>query len=487
MAEITLKPTVKQDQAWQYLLNDDTIKFIGFGGGAGAGKSWLICEWALVNAYLYPESRGFIARNELKRLMNSTFITFGKVAKHHNISPNDWSLDGKYNVIRFNNGSTIDLLDVAFKPTDPEYERFGSTEYTYGAMEEAGEIHFKAFDVLKSRVGRHNIFGEKEVPPKILSTFNPTRGWVYTTFYEPWKKGIMKPPYAFVQALYTDNPHTAKQYGEQLAEIIDIKTRQRLMLGDWEYDNDPMALFKYEQLQDVFSNTVVKTGEKYLIVDVADEGKDSTVFSLWEDLEEYDRQEYQGLNTEMVISKIKEVAAQEKIPYSHIAVDAIGVGAGVASNSQLNGIVGYKSSFAAIKTDQDIVKLPNVHYTKEATLTTEYKNLRTQCLYTLADLVRSHKIASRVTGDLQEKIKDELAYYKETTKEGQKRSVTPKLEIKDAIGRSPDNSDTWIMRMYFVIREAMTNENSPERKIVIDTQKNQFAQRRGNYQNNSNR
>ena len=28
---------------------------------------------------------------------------------HHKIPRSDWSLDGKYNVIRFKNGSTIDL------------------------------------------------------------------------------------------------------------------------------------------------------------------------------------------------------------------------------------------------------------------------------------------------------------------------------------------------------------------------------------------
>jgi phage terminase large subunit len=86
--------------------------------------------------------------------MNSTFVTWGKVCAFHGIPRSDWSLDGKYNVIRFKNGSTIDLLDVAYKPTDPDYERFGSYECNGGFGEEIGEWHFKAFDVLKSRIGR---------------------------------------------------------------------------------------------------------------------------------------------------------------------------------------------------------------------------------------------------------------------------------------------------------------------------------------------
>ena len=74
---------------------------------------------------------------------------------------------------------------------------------------------------------------------------------------------------------------------------------------------------------------------------------------------------------------------QEQIPYSHIAVDAIGVGAGVASSSLLTGIIGFKSSYAPIKTDANIVKLPNVSYLSTATLTSDYKNLRSQCVFTL--------------------------------------------------------------------------------------------------------
>jgi hypothetical protein len=84
-----------------------------------------------------------MARNDLKRLMNSTYITWLKVCAYHHIPKDDWRLDGKYNVIRLKNGSTIDLLDVAYKPTDPDFDRFGSTEYSHGFGDEVQEWHFK--------------------------------------------------------------------------------------------------------------------------------------------------------------------------------------------------------------------------------------------------------------------------------------------------------------------------------------------------------
>jgi hypothetical protein len=241
-----------------------------------------------------------------------------------------------------------------------------------------------------------------------------------------------------------------------------------------EYVDNAGALFKYDSLVDVFTNTVTKTDSKYLIVDIADDGSDKTIFSFWEGLEEYRREEFERLNTESIIAKIREYAADQRIPFSHIAVDAIGVGAGVASSSMLDGIIGYKSSYQAIKTDLDIVRLPNVSYTKEAPLTTDYKNLRSQCLFTLADHVNNHKIASRVSGRQKEMVIEELSTYQDASKGDGKRMATPKEDVKIAIGRSPDHSDTWIMRMYFVIMGKMLPEQSEERSKVIQQQARQF-------------
>ena len=122
--------------------------------------------------YQYPKTKWFIGRKELKRLMASSVETFKKVCTYHSIPDSDWKLNGQYNYIEFKNGSKIDLLDVDYQPSDPLYERFGSTEYTGGWLEEAGEINFGAFDVLKTRIGRH-LYKEYGLHPKMLFTCNP--------------------------------------------------------------------------------------------------------------------------------------------------------------------------------------------------------------------------------------------------------------------------------------------------------------------------
>lgn len=272
-----------------------------------------------------------------------------------------------------------------------------------------------------------------------------------------------------------DNPHLPQSEKDKIKEEYKDnyeQYRQEIMA---EYVENTGALFKFEALLDVFTNTVTKEGGKYLIVDVADDGTDKTVFSYWEGLEETKRDEFARLNTEGIISKIREVAADQRIPYSHIAVDAIGVGAGVASSSLLDGIIGFKSSFAPIKTDIDIVKLPNVSYVKDAPLTSDYKNLRSQCVFILADHVNNHKIASRVSGKQKEVIIEELSHYQDVSPGDGKRMATQKEDVKNLIGRSPDASDCFVMRMYFVICDRVAPDQSEEMSEVIDKQINSMA------------
>lgn len=265
-----------------------------------------------------------------------------------------------------------------------------------------------------------------------------------------------------------DNPSLPVEELNKAKGEMDADTYRQEILA--EYVDNAGALFHYDALIDVFSNTITKDKEKYLIVDIADDGSDKTVFSLWEGMEEYQRDEYAHLNTENIIDKIREYQNEHKIPMSQSLVDAIGVGAGVSSSSILTGIIGYKSSYAPIKTDESIVALPNVHYLKNAPLTSEYANLRSQCVFTLADHVNNHKIASRVTGGHKERTIEELALYQDASRGDGKRMATQKEDIKQLLGRSPDHSDTMIMRMYFIIRSNLLPGMSAQYQKAIAKQ-----------------
>lgn len=270
-----------------------------------------------------------------------------------------------------------------------------------------------------------------------------------------------------------DNPTLARSELEKAKLEMDADTyRQEIMA---EYVDNAGALFKYTSLVDMFTNTIDLSTEKFLVVDIADDGSDKTVFSFWQGLECYRVTQFERLNTETIISQIREYAAQERIPYSNIAVDAIGVGAGVATSSLLDGIVGFKSSHAAFRTDPDIVRLPGVNYLHDAPLVSEYKNLRSQCIFNLARLVNDHKIAVKIEDlRIKERIIEELAVYQDASSGDGKKMATMKEDVKALIGRSPDISDTLIMRMYFVLRERVAPFSSEEKAQVASKLMNQF-------------
>ncbi len=284
-----------------------------------------------------------------------------------------------------------------------------------------------------------------------------------------------------------DNPHIPVEELNLMKEEYkgDMESYRQEVLA--EHIEHTGALFNYSSIVDVFSNTIDKDEKKYLIVDIADDGTDKTKFSFWEGLEEYRRETFERLNTEGIIAKIREYASSDRIPFSHIAVDAIGVGAGVATSSLLDGIIGFKSSYGAIKTDMNIVLPPNAGILSTNSLTTDYKNLRCQCIFTLADLVNNHKIASRISGISKEYIIEELNTYQDVSKGDGRRMATMKEDIKASLGRSPDDSDTWIMRMYFEIMKRVIPDKGIEDNRISETQINQFEINKTNFINQSNK
>ena len=74
------------------------------------------------------------------------------------------------------------MLDLAYRPADPLYTRFGGLELTHCAIDESNENDLLAIKILKTRVGRANNtkYGLK---PKFIESFNPDKGHVYTRFW----------------------------------------------------------------------------------------------------------------------------------------------------------------------------------------------------------------------------------------------------------------------------------------------------------------
>lgn len=419
-------PLPKQAVAYSYL-SDAKTKFIVYGGAAGGGKSWLGCEWLLLCCYYLPGSRWFIGRANMKDTRESVVVTWTKVCKFHGFSDYRQNNDG----IRLGNGSELLFIDLDFHPNkDPMFERFGSKEFTGGWIEEAGEVVGKAFEVLKSRVGRH-LNAEFKVLPKILITCNPKKNWLYTDFYLPWKEGTLPPDSAFVQALPGDNEHLPDTYIENLRAIKDPVTRARLLEGLWEYDDDSRALIPYAAARDVFSNShVKKSGERVITADVALEGSDQFVVGVWDGWVLVDFRMLPKADGAEVVALIELLKLKHGVPNRRIVYDADGVGAYVGGF--VKGAIAFENGSAALNGEN-------------------YANLKSQCYYRLAEKINTSEVyLAAVAGNktLEAYILEELQQVRsrEVDREG-KLAIIQKKEVRQNIGRSPDFTDMMMMRV----------------------------------------
>ena len=437
------KGNEKQKLAAKYWIDDETEELL-YGGAKYGGKSFLGCSLIFGDALIYPETYYFIARNSLTDLRKYTIPSIHEVFRTWGLEVDAYAkYNGQDSYFELYNKSRVYLLNAEYSPRDPDFHRFGSIQMTRGWCEEIGEMHPKAISNLSLSVGRwkNKEYGLKR---KMLYTCNPHKGYGFRNFYKPAKDGTLDKRRKFIVALPQDNKSGDPDYIEALKNNPDKNDVERLYYGNWEYDNDPSTMIKYDTIVDLFTNTIEESKEKFLIVDAARFGRDEIVFSFWKGLDWY-RVEYRGAQgIDETIADIKTFAAEERIPYSHILVDEDGVGGGIVDT--MKGIKG----FVANRTP-----LVNLTATGPDNLKPNYKNLKAQCVYTMADKVNNHLCRVSFTDELaKEKLSADLGEYKtkNADKDG-KKQIIGKDEMKEKLGRSPDYGDCFLMRMWFELKK----------------------------------
>lgn len=431
-----LKLSKKQSRAWK-LLNDQTTYFVGYGGGAFSGKSYLMCYWLTFMSCKYSGTAWGLGRKELVTLKKTTLVTLFKVFSEVGlINERHYNYNQQLNKIVFWNGSVIYLIDTAYKPSDPLYERFGGLELTGAAIDESSETDRKAIDILFTRLGRC-LNDKYKITKKLLETFNPAKTHVYDRYYKPFKDNKETDYKKFIQALPTDNPSPeVKDYVDGILLTGELSTIQRLIYGNFEYEDNALSLItSYDDICNIFTNSFIKgSGKRYMSCDIAYMGADVFAIGIWDGFIIEKVIAIDKIDETAIGGRLMELAEEYNIPYSNIVYDSDGLRKFTANSlKKLTAAKPFINNSAPIKNKN-------------------YGNLKTECAFKLKEVIESGQLFISCKDYYKQIMADLEAIRREPMDDEGKVHLEKKSKHKERTGKSPDFFDMLLMRMYFEIK-----------------------------------
>lgn len=284
---------------------------------------------------------------------------------------------------------------------------------------------------------------------KQLGTTNPDKGWCYNYFYSPNLNGTIAPYRKFVQSLPKDNPHLAESYIENL-KSMDENSRKRLLEGDWDYDDNPNALFNRDDILALYTNSQVEEGrDRYLTADIAYMGSDKFVLMVWYGFVVKHIISIDKINETQVSKIIHETRLKYKIPIRNVIYDADGLKMFVRESAKTGHLAGATQFHGGAKPKQ--IKGQNENFT----------NLKTQCAFKLAELVSYSEIYVE-TKDYYLLVVEEFGQiYKMPPNDEGKIGLEKKDSLRLRLdNRSPDYWDNFNMRMLVEINKSIFKDKS---------------------------
>lgn len=372
-----------------------------------------------------------MGRARLNILKRTTLKTFIDICNNFKIEC--YKINNISNTITFDNGSEILMVDLYNFPQDPDYDRLGSMEISGAFVDELSEISYKGFQVVTSRI-RYKLT-EYDLFPKLLCASNPYMGWLKNIFYLPYVENREQEHIKFVPALPSDNKYLNKNYLATLEKTLDSTLKNRLLYGNWNFNQDDYDLFEYEKITQCFYNDffINIDNKHYITADIAELGKDKTIIGVWHGWNLIKVVKLEKKDPVQVAEEINKIRIQYQVNINNIIVDATGVGSGVAAI--LKGCVRYMAASKALDNGG-------------------YKNIKAQLMYKFAEKINNLDLNFNMPFD--DNLVQELVFYKKVYKENI-AGITSKDEIKSKLNRSPDMADSLYLRAYWEFNQRSTH------------------------------
>lgn len=280
--------------------------------------------------------------------------------------------------------------------------------------------------------------------------------------------------FTFIAGSIYENKIFIKKDPTYLGTLLTLQPeeRARLLDGNWKISLDGQALCNWAALQQIFDNypETAAMPLRCITLDAAKFGKDFAVLMVWRGWEVVFMMVWLKSDVFDINKGIEWARQRFSVTKDNVVVDADGVGDGTV---RLGGYDAFHGGHPAKRDDLSNIKL-------------DYKNYKTQCYYRFCQKrinpgqVRfsinsqtciiydgtsengTYTTKIKVGGsvrDVRDLIKDDFSTARrlETPNEGvDKIQMEPKEMQKNQLKRSPDFSDTAVMREHFELR--------PERK-----------------------
>jgi len=393
-------------------------KYLLYAGSLGSGKSYFLCAEVIKNAMKYPGNRIVIVRKLLSVMRRTILVTFKKLCPPEIIKrENQSSL-----TFELINGSVIIFMEANIS-NDPNLNKIRGLEIGFFAIDEANEVAYEVYQILKSRLRWILPNGEKPRYEGRL-TSNPEPCWLIPTFIQS-----TNPDEVYIQALTTDNYDEDSEYVQNLKEAFKDNPNllQKYLYADWSLVDTINQLIPSKAILKAYNE--VQTFETISMgIDVARYGDDRTVFTVLKNGNIELIETYPKTSITEIITRAIQLINNYGINSGNVGIDSVGLGAGVIDGLKSQGydVIGLQGGGR-----------PEETYTSE---TFKPYNLRSQMYFELGkDLINGE------IGNLtNEGLKLELQAIKYEIYSDKTVKVVSKDAIKKLLGKSPDLADSLV-------------------------------------------
>jgi len=310
---------------------------------------------------------------------------------------------------------------IHFKSAEKPDNLFGEDVYSC-VFDEAPRAKVTAFYALRSTI---TATGGKM---KLIGNFGGVANWMH----QLKEKAKNDKQYSYYKITAWD---AVKEGILEESEILQAqkdlpsKVFKQLYLAEEQESDDQLC--SYDSINAMWTNSFVEKGKRFITADIALHGSDKFVIIVWEGFRVIDYTEIDKCDAKEVENLLRNKAETFKVMQSSIVYDADGLG---------SFLRGYLSDAKPFNNGAKPIKGLN------------YKNLKSECGYELADAVNKGWIYFDCEMEKEDIIKEFECLQSYSLDSDGKIQLLPKAKVKELIGHSPDRLDAFMMRMYFELK-----------------------------------